>query len=273
MPRGDAVGFVHSTFAGAINVDVAGCLVGIVTSPLGAAPMSVVLSGPVPDDLREFFTGGQRVQVLGDELQAPRAVVSLRQATPIEPLAPRAMLRPDQRLRRVALAHAHLTALRRGRASVVDGLAANVLSRFVAAVVDPCAAMPYAALDRVIGWGEGLTPACDDFIVGLLAGLALVDLVPAARLDALRAALRERVDRTTVFSAQALQLATEGAFCEVLDHAREALFCEPDWTRARAALDTAAAVGATSGVDALSGLVAALAQAAATRTSSQRQAA
>lgn len=273
MPRGDAVGFVHSTFAGAINVDVDGCLVGIVASPLAAGPMSVVLSGPVPQDLREFFTAGESVHVLGDAVCARRAVVSLWHATRIEPLAPRTALRPGQRSCRLALANAHLAALRRGRASVVDDAAANALSRFVAAVVDPCAAMPCGTLDRLIGWGEGLTPACDDFIVGLMAGLASFDVVPAARLDLLSAAVRERVARTTVFSAQSLRLATEGAFCEVLDHARDALFCEPDWTRARAALDAAAAVGATSGVDALSGLVAAFASAAATLASSHRQAA
>lgn len=270
MPRGDAAGIVHSIFAHAITVEVEGCLVGIVASPLAAGPTSVVLAEPVPHDLRQLLACGERVRVGGDELRAGPVTISMRHAVPIEPLPRRAALHPLQLAQRAMVATARVAVLRRQRPSVVDGLAANVLSRFVAAVADPCAGVPHAELDRLIGCGEGLTPACDDFIVGLLAGLASLDVAPA-RVDALRAAVRDRLARTTVFSAQVLRLATEGAFNEPLDQARDALFCEPAWARASATFDRAAAVGATSGVDALSGLVAALVAAPALTASGDRE--
>ena len=37
-------------------------------------------------------------------------------------------------------------------------------------------------IERLVGWGEGLTPAGDDFLIGLLAGLdALVHGEPRRR--------------------------------------------------------------------------------------------
>jgi len=116
-------------------------------------------------------------------------------------------------------------------------------------------------VDRLGGWGEGLTPAGDDFLIGLVAGLdALVrDRQQQRELHgAIAAALRRATPRTTPIAAHYLQLAADGHYTEPLVRLREALLCEDDDPQVDAALHAALRIGATSGADAVSGLLAAL---------------
>ena len=116
-------------------------------------------------------------------------------------------------------------------------------------------------VDRLIGWGEGLTPAGDDFLVGLIAGLDALVLGDERRHSfraALAAALararsaRRRSPRTTCVSPRA---ATTTSRCTAL---RNALLAEPRWGVVEAVLRRALDVGATSGADTVSGLLAGL---------------
>ena len=104
---------------------------------------------------------------------------------------------------------------------------------------------------RLIGLGEGLTPAGDDFLVGVLAVARrfrpgfLVDHPDVGR--ALAAAAR---DRTTVIAGAFLTEALEGSFSEVVI----ALATASCAAAARTALADLLEMGATSGADTAAGM-------------------
>jgi hypothetical protein len=158
-------------------------------------------------------------------------------------------------------ARERLDAGRATRANVLDGDAAPVIG----ALGDACRALDLAAAlrdaARLIGWGEGLTPAGDDFLVGLLAGLGALAGDDASRQwfrSAFAAAIASRTRRTTAISAQCLRLACADHHAEVVVELRNALLCAEDDGVAETALGDALAVGSTSGADTVSGLLAGL---------------
>ena len=67
-----------------------------------------------------------------------------------------------------------------------------------------------------------------------------------------------RTQRTTPIAAHFLRLAAAGHYAEPLIRLRTALLCEDDGDVVDAALQSALAVGATSGADTVSGLLAGL---------------
>jgi hypothetical protein len=115
------------------------------------------------------------------------------------------------------------------------------------------------AVHGLVGLGAGLTPAGDDALIGWLAGIAL--LGTDGRSDVLRQALHSRLARTTDVSRAHLEDALAGEFSEPLARFADALTRSP--ADAQRALAELAAVGATSGLDAAAGLLAAVQAAAA----------
>ena len=112
---------------------------------------------------------------------------------------------------------------------------------------------------QLIGWGEGLTPAGDDFLVGLLAGLdalAKGSAIRAAFLTGFRAGIAAHADRTTEIAAHYLRLAAGSHFGADLRRLRNALLSSSDIARVEHLADDALAVGATSGADQVAGLLA-----------------
>jgi len=81
---------------------------------------------------------------------------------------------------------------------------------------------------RLVGWGEGLTPAGDDFLVGFLAGLDALALDVARRdfAAALSVAVAGLAGRTTDIAAHFLRLAAHADYAQALDDVRDALLCE-----------------------------------------------
>lgn len=107
-----------------------------------------------------------------------------------------------------------------------------------------------ASLATLIGLGPGLTPSGDDFVGGAL--VALHTLGEHERAAALAAWLRPQIHRTHPISAAHLAAACEGLAGEAL-HA-----CIDDIANARdprAGLERIAAIGHTSGWDALAGVL------------------
>ena len=104
---------------------------------------------------------------------------------------------------------------------------------------------------RLIGLGEGLTPAGDDLLVGSLAVarrfrrdfLLHEPGIGQALADAAR-------EGTTLVAREFLLEALEGRFSEIVI----ALLTAADVPRARAALDDLLEVGATSGADTAAGM-------------------
>ena len=104
---------------------------------------------------------------------------------------------------------------------------------------------------RLIGWGEGLTPAGGAFLVGMLAALhTMTSSVARATVVArLGDALEVQANRTTSIAAHALRLAAHGHFSADLHRLRDALLSADDVARVRRLAGDAPDVGATSGVD------------------------
>jgi hypothetical protein len=146
-------------------------------------------------------------------------------------------------------------------ASVIDSEGASVVSalRDACRALDGAQAVRHAA--RLVGWGEGLTPAGDDFLLGLVAGLDGLVGDNGRRHTfhgMLAAALIALTPRTTAIAAHYLRLAADGHYTEPLVSLRHALLSEDAADAVDAALRAALAVGATSGADSVSGLLAGL---------------
>ena len=112
-------------------------------------------------------------------------------------------------------------------------------------------------LRRLVGRGVGVTPSGDDAIVGVLAVLhrCAHPTAAAGPIDALTAAISPLLERTTPISAHFLRLALRGELGERLVSVVDAC-CTPTGPDP-AAIDRLLATGATSGADALAGVIAA----------------
>lgn len=131
-----------------------------------------------------------------------------------------------------------------------------LVDELVDALASSDAARLQGVLRRLVGRGVGLTPSGDDAIVGILAVLhrCAPPTVAAGSLDALSASLPAVLDRTTAISAHFLRLALRGEFGERLVSVVDAC-CTPTGPDADA-VDRLLSTGATSGADALAGVIA-----------------
>ncbi|GAB4459356.1 MAG: hypothetical protein Kow0070_14220 [Anaerolineales bacterium] len=125
--------------------------------------------------------------------------------------------------------------------------------------LDPAPAAP--ALNALIGLGAGLTPSGDDLLVGFLAGLWCSVAEDAERL-AFLAKLGEAVSalsaRTNDISRTYLLHAARGKVSSRLLALAEALSRGEESARLLAAAEAAMQTGHTSGMDAVTGLLAGL---------------
>ena len=114
------------------------------------------------------------------------------------------------------------------------------------------------AVLALAGRGPGLTPAGDDFLLGIMAGLWLFPEPLSPRWTVPEACQRivdVAASRTTTLSAAWLRAAGQGAFGQPWHALAEALALD-DPARLARAVEGILAVGATSGQDALTGFLA-----------------
>jgi hypothetical protein len=258
VPRGGFAGRVHSVFERACNIEAGGSLLAVVAPDGDDGPATLRLARPAPADLSRLFGRGEPIVVRRDEDRSPRVVLSFAGAQRWRPPPPAPLL-PTREIRaRIARARARLAAHGTARASILARDGASVVAAFAAACRDRDRAALARCADRLIGWGEGLTPAGDDFLAGALAALD----APAPHCGerhALRAALAQavtaRLARTTAISVQMLRLAAGGHHGRAVLDARAALLTDALPGALAPALDRALAIGATSGAAALLGLL------------------
>jgi len=261
VPGTDFAGRVHSVFAQACNLAGNDTLLTLCASRFGDGPATLRLARGSPLDLRDWFDVGERILCLQGRARTRRVELRLANACVWRPAEPGPSLPPSRTEAHLRQAHLRLAQRRGTRASVIDGEGASVAAALREACRDLDCQQAARHVDRLIGWGEGLTPAGDDFLVGLIAGLdALVrsDKERHRFHHALAAMLTGRIRRTTPIAAHYLRLAAAGHYTEPLIRLRTALLCEDDGNVVDAALQSALALGATSGADAVSGLVAGL---------------
>jgi hypothetical protein len=116
------------------------------------------------------------------------------------------------------------------------------------------------SLSKLIGLGPGLTPAGDDFIIGWLAGILLMAVAPP-ELDFLKivsSGMALVSNGTTPISRQHLQDAIKREFSERLSDVCFALASGAPQAGLSECLSRQLSVGATSGADAVAGLMFAL---------------
>jgi len=262
VPQTDFAGRVHSVFRQACNVASGDKLLTLAPAGADNGPATLVLDGGAGDDLRRLFAVGERIDCESGRARTRRVELRLTDARIWRPAA-RRPLRPtpciDAHLR---FACERLGERRRTHSSVIDRDGAPV----VAALIEACRGLDgeraVQSVDRLIGWGEGLTPAGDDFLVGLCAGLAALAQRNAQRrgfLDRLGVAMIARGPRTTPIAAHYLRLAALGHHTEALLQLRDALLAEHRPERIGLTLDRALDIGATSGADTVTGLLSGLA--------------
>jgi uncharacterized protein DUF2877 len=261
VPRADFTGRVHSVFAKACNFACDDTLLTLCAFGVGCGPATLRLAPAALHDLRDLFDAGEPVHSHQGRARTSRVELrwlhaSVWRPSDLGPLLPRGRIET-----RLHCARQRLAQHRRTHASVIDRDGAPP----VAALSDACRAFDgvqaLRQVERLIGWGEGLTPAGDDFLVGLIAGLdasASADERRCAFRRVLAAALIGGTQRTTPIAAHYLGLAAGGHYAEPLIRLRHALLCEDDDRAVDAALRSALAVGATSGADTVSGLLAGL---------------
>jgi hypothetical protein len=114
-----------------------------------------------------------------------------------------------------------------------------------------------AGFRDLIGLGPGLTPAGDDFIIGVLAGLTVMARSPRQHdfLSALRMEVAALAGATTPISRQHLTDACNLMFSERLSDVCVAIASGGSPSELKSLLAAQVAVGATSGADAAAGLI------------------
>jgi hypothetical protein len=257
VPRPHASWRVHSIFANACNFACGDRLVTLVAPRWGGGPTVLVLRHRPALGLDRLFEAGEMLSWHATTLRARHAMLRLEDAELWSPPPTRPCLRAAHIETNLAVAAGLLALHRRRRPSVIDDHCAPFVSTLARATraLDTAAAL--RAVEHLVGRGQGLTPAGDDFLVGWCAALDALATDPAQRIfrNILGAALRRLAAQTTPIAAHYLRLAAAGHYLEMLIRVRDALLCEANHDTVRHAVDTALGIGATSGADMLSGLL------------------
>jgi len=251
-------GEVLASFERACHVRSATRILTLAQAGTGEGPATLTLRDDFRGDLRALVRRGDAASMRAGRLQVGCAAFDATRARVWQPPKPRSALAPDQRLRRLDQARQRLDAARRERPSVLCGGAASIVARMAAACRNRVPAEAGQAASMLIGLGEGLTPAGDDFLVGLVAALRSGtgdDSRSTALVAAITAPMVAAHERTTPFAAQALMFAARGHFDAIVARTLEALIAEVDDRAFVRALEESLTIGATSGADLVTGML------------------
>ncbi len=250
-----AVSLLH-LFDQAINlIDVRGALISVVQSGIGAGPFSIVV-----DQQRPFphtINPSTPIEKTTTGLHIGPLHIDLRPARLWRPDPPWHSLRNQQKdwLQMVPELH---TAVSQQAERLTSGTPINFASRFQTATAaarealsQPGAAGLETAVTRLAGLGPGLTPAGDDFLLGMLLGTWAT--WPEAEAVALaKRVVETAVPCTTQLSAAWLQAAAQGEAWIAWHDLLEALRLGDNWQHPfQHILNN----GATSGIASLLGFI------------------
>lgn len=262
-------GTIESVHRSAVNVRWGSGLLTIAHESTGGLPNGILVDPPVPLD-QIGLAVGMTAESDGAALRIPSApvVIFLSGAalwSPAMPivggLAPAVRRRRAQSALRLAAAEAPrvglgplLTGMADGHGNVgsLGRHAAGCLLGIVGAVQDRNAERAVKAAVPLIGLGPGATPSGDDLLVGLAAGLAVIDH-PLARAFASGVAAAGH-GLTTSLAETYLAHAGRLEFAERVHVTALAVLTAPD-AELRGAVSRALAWGASSGADLMVGLL------------------
>jgi hypothetical protein len=241
-------GRVVSRFERACNLmDSEGRIIALTGPSIGKGPFCIVLHAA--GDLFDHLQPRQSAYIDAHSVVLGNCCIPLRDAQVWDPALPPIGLPLCLRSPLAALLRPY-TAWPQPRSSTsVDVTTARLLAqgaRSLMAAVERRIGLA-AAAQQLAGLGPGLTPAGDDFVLGVMAALWL--LGERNPLPAMAAAC---ATRTTLLSGAFLRAAAQGQFMEGWHHLAHALDRQ-DEPGSRRAVRQIAAFGASSGRDSLAG--------------------
>lgn len=253
---------VHSVYKNTVNLQCGGRILAIQTIGLQATPFSVETDA-APDSLETLIGNVRNVSLSPSGLLAGQTRIVLPEHYEIydgyfgasEPLADLTLAAGVLRdvLRRFAPRDSFFALAepqRLARCGRFSG-AAEGAAITNEAIQLPAADASMQRLSELVGLGQGLTPAGDDFLLGILAALDL--LGAASERAALCAALK--LQRTNRISAAFLQAAAASVYAEYLLLLLRALACGAPQGEIERCAVRVLQTGHTSGSDTLSGLL------------------
>ncbi|WP_370556557.1 DUF2877 domain-containing protein [Edwardsiella tarda] len=251
---------VHSSFAHALNLrDAQGALFTLLCGQrYPDLPDALRVALPVGWEWRHMAVRHAPVRLVAGRLLAERFEIDLRHAPVWRPTA-RSATRPltaaaftthyprlCAQLQQYGLAHA-----------CVSDLAWQPLTRSGALIPQETPERLERQVPCLIGYGKGLTPDGDDYLLGYLAALTWWPLSPtlAAHRERLRGIIQAHLTLTTDISAHYLSRALQGHFSQPIYHLLSQLSTNTAPAALHAAAERVMRFGATSGVDCLAGLL------------------
>jgi hypothetical protein len=264
VPHRDFNGGVHAVFKNALMVAVADAgPVTLVPADTGALPGGISLDmGEAIGFDRAIAIGARAAARAGILRVAGGLTVDLRQAVAWRSGLDELVLDMDHVASRAAFGIAAALLSADGRVDRFLCIAAGPVAALVAATRKRKAPEAGAIAEKLVGLGEGGTPAGDDFLVGFMAALhagAGRDASKAAFVAAFGRHLRANAHRTNDVSRVYLEAAVAGEVSEKLTRlaARIAEGGTPE--EVAEVTGIAIAVGHTSGADGTLGLLAGMA--------------
>jgi hypothetical protein len=252
-----AVSLLH-IFDQALNlVDDHGTIISVVPGSIGAGPFSLVVAGERP--FSAIISPQDPVHKTATHLHLGPLAIDLRPAKVWQPKPPWPLLH-EQQSDWLTLLPALQTAVNQQQDRLTAGSPAQFATQFYAAshaaqqaIAQTEAAELAAAVFNLAGLGPGLTPAGDDFLVGLLLGLR------ATRPEGVVAewakiVVETAVPRTTKLSAAWLVAAAQGEAWLAWHRLLAGLLAGYGWQQP---FNQILGNGATSGIAALMGFLAA----------------
>jgi len=238
-------------------IDATGTIIAIVQPSIGAGPFSIVVDAarPFPTTINPATS----IKKTAASLHIGPLHINLGRAQLWQPRPPWNLLRKQQHQWLTILPELE-TAVTRQQHRLMAGSPAHFATRFQAAagavseaIAHPDAAGLETAVTQLAGLGPGLTPAGDDFLLGLLLGL-WATRPEAEVVDLAEHVVETAVPRTTKLSAAWLKAAAAGEAWLAWHNLLATLLDGIEWQQP---FNRILNQGATSGIASLMGFIAA----------------
>lgn len=261
LPEGPRAGFVHSVFTHAVNLKWGeDGWISLLIPPVELNPYGILVRDLPYVRVSDLFTvsregvflGGGSVWIRLDEA----AVCDLR-LLPVKDV-PEGAFKSHRSMLCKMLSTSNLPPSLLNRLLGIDGGEGSpLLEQGSEIIASALASRHHTGIAQhllcIVGLGEGLTPAGDDFLVGVLAGSAAFRGEDRVRKLLVGEIPRRARCRTTALSRRMLEAACKGEFSEPVIRVVRAFALEQRFVR-RAMRDILL-VGATSGADTLAGIL------------------
>lgn len=261
VPEGAFAGVVHSVFTHSCNLAVAGTLVTLHDSAMPHTPTSIRIAAGAGRRWHPTVGAGQPAWLADGLIRigGPGADAYTLDISSVEVWRPRqveqiSVLDPAlTRLRKVLDDHP----LGGGNRPDLHAAADDLQRAFAKRMNHEAVGQEITnAAEALIGLGPGLTPSGDDLLVGLLGALMRGGGSRARETaGGVIAAIAAREDATTDVSRHYLRLATEGHFSQPLTELLDVLAQAAPPKVQNTCIQQVLSVGATSGSDAIAGVV------------------